>query len=231
MSNIFHFSVLNQKKKKFFIRKYLQIKVSVQRKDMRFYNILEFSVILNHLNSWAANTLGYEDSTTPGPAFRSCRLLPITLSSVLSPLGRGGLSGSLCCSLSVRASCPRCSPANGSAACTKMTAPDAPGPNWHTWFHFAGRRLMGGLQPHICSSFVWAVPGRLLISRGIGRRGFALLSFSSCGISKEGSVLEDIRMLTFLQRTLKKNLLVALWYKSLAWWFVRINGQKVMSGQ
>lgn len=56
----------------------------------------------------------------------------------------------------------------------------------------------GSNRLHICSSFVWAVPGRLLISRGIGRCGVAPLPFSSCGISKEGSVLEDVRLLTFL---------------------------------
>lgn len=110
------------------------------------------------------------------------------------------------CGLTVPASSLCCSPLYESTVCMKMAAQDATGPNLHTWFHFAGWRLMGALlphhtfAPHLCRQFVlefWS-------PRGIGRCGFVPLSFSSCWISNEDNSLEDVWMSTFFLKNIQR---------------------------
>lgn len=58
----FTFQFWTKKKKWSFIRKCLQIKVSIQMKAMRSYNIWEFSLILNYPNSWTVAILDNEEN-------------------------------------------------------------------------------------------------------------------------------------------------------------------------
>lgn len=147
------------KKKWSFIRKYLQIKVSIQMKAMRSYNIWEFSLILNYPNSWTVAILDNEENRmhVQSSICSSCSTSCCSLFCL--PWGEAKVI-LVVCGLTVPASSLCYSPLYESTVCMKMAAQDATGPNLHTWFHFAGWRLMGALlphhtfAPHLCRQFV-----------------------------------------------------------------------------